>query len=68
MLQDSSHSEVRVEVPQPQQEQTPWQQPDQNGGQQQQQQQRQQNAPRRETESFLHQLRLGLVQMETQAV
>lgn len=70
MLQDSSHSEVRVEVPQPQQEQTPWQQPDQNGGQQQQQQQqqRQQNAPRREAESFLHQLRLGLVQMETQAV
>ncbi len=68
MLQDSTHTEVRVEVPQPQQEQTAWQQ-DQNGGQQQrQQQQQQQQQPRRETESFLHQLRLGLVQMETQAV
>ena len=69
MLQDSTHAEVRVEVPQPQQEQTAWQQPDQNGGQQQrQQQQQQQQQPRREAESFLHQLRLGLVQMETQAV
>lgn len=68
MLQDSTHAEVRVEVPQPQQEQTAWQQPDQNGGQQQRQQQQQQQQPRREAESFLHQLRLGLVQMETQAV
>ena len=69
MLQDNIHSEVRVEVPQPQQEQNLWQQPDQNGGQQQQQQQqRQQNTPRREAESFLHQLRLGLVEMESQAV
>lgn len=72
MLQDGSHSEVHVEVPQPHQEQTPWQQPDQNSGQQQQQQQQQQqhqqNASRREAESFLQQLRLGLVQMETQAV
>lgn len=69
MLQDSTHAEVRVEVPQPQQEQTAWQQ-EQNGGQQQrqQQQQQQQQQPRREAESFLHQLRLGLVQMETQAV
>lgn len=69
MLQDSSHGEVRIEVPQPQQNQSPWQQPDQDGGhQQQQQQQQQQHAPRQEAESFLHQLRLGLVQMDSEAV
>lgn len=70
MLQDSSQGEVRVEVPQPQQNQTPWQQPDQDGSrqQQQQQQQQQQHAPRQEAESFLHQLRLGLVQMDEEAV
>lgn len=70
MLQENVHGEVRVEVPQPQQEQNLWQQPDQNGGQQQQQQQqqREQNTPHKEVESFLHQLRLGLVEMESQAV
>lgn len=69
MLQDSSRGEVRIEVPQPQQNESPWQQPDQNGGhQQQQQQQQQQHAPRQEAESFLHQLRLGLVQMDGEAV
>ena len=68
MLQDSSRGEVRVEVPQPQQNQSAWQQPDQDGGGRQQQQQQQQHAPRQETESFFHQLRLGLVQMEEEAV
>lgn len=63
LLQDGTHSEVRVEVPQPQQNQQSWQQPDQEGGRQQQQQQQQQrHAPQQETESFLHQLRLGLVE------
>lgn len=61
LLQDGTHSEVRVEVPQPQQDQQLWQQPDQEGGRQQQQQQ-QRRAPQQETESFLHQLRLGLVE------
>ncbi len=65
LLQDGSHGEVRVEVAQPQSEQSAWQQPDQDGGQhQQQQQQPRRNTPPQETESFLHQLRLGLVQME----
>ena len=50
-----------MEVPQPQQDQQPWQHPDQEGGRQQQQQQ-QRHVPRQETESFLHQLRLGLVE------
>lgn len=69
MLQDSSRGEVRIEVPQPQQNESPWQQPDQDGGRQQQsQQQQQQHAPRQESESFLHQLRLGLVQMDEEAV
>lgn len=63
LLQDGTRGEVRVEVPQPQQDQQPWQQPDQEGGRQQQQQQQQQrHTPRQETESFLHQLRLGLVE------
>lgn len=62
LLQDGTRGEVRVEVPQPQQDQQPWQQPDQEGGRQQQQQQQQRHAPRQETESFLHQLRLGLVE------
>lgn len=69
MLQDSGRGEVRIDVPQPQQNESPWQQPDQNGRhQQQQQQQQQQHAPRQEAESFLHQLRLGLVQMDGEAV
>lgn len=63
LLQDGTRGEVRVEVPQPQQNQQLWQQPDQEGGrQQQQQQQQQQQTPRQETETFLHQLRLGLVE------
>ena len=70
LLQDGTHSEVRVEVSQPQQNQQPWQQPDQNGGQRQQQQQNQQpqQQQRQDAESFLHQLRLGLVELEAQAV
>lgn len=68
LLQDSTHSEVRVDVPQPQQGQQLWQQPDQDGGQRQQQQQQQQQQPRQETESFLHQLRLGLLQTTSEAV
>ena len=62
LLQDGTHNEVRVEVPQPQQDQQLWQQPDQESGRQQQQQQQQHRAARQETESFLHQLRLGLVE------
>ena len=60
MLQNTQHTEVRVEVQQPQQTQHSQQQPDQNGGQgreQQQQQRRQQADPER----FLQQLRLGLL-------
>lgn len=70
LLQDGTHSEVRVEVSQPQQNEQPWQQPDQNGGQRQQQQQNQQpqQQQRQDAESFLHQLRLGLVEREAQAV
>lgn len=68
MLQDSTRSEVRVEVPQPNQnQQQPWQQ-EQNGGQQQQQQQQQRQVPKQEAESFLHQLRLGLLQSVPEAV
>lgn len=71
ILQDNTHSEVRVQVAQPQENQSAWQHPDQDGGQQQQQQshqQQQRNTPRQEAETFLHQLRLGLVQKETDAV
>lgn len=60
MLQGTQHTEVRVEVQQPQQDQPSQQQPDQNGGRnqgQQQQQRRQQADPER----FLQQLRLGLL-------
>ena len=65
LLQDGGRAEVRVEVAQPQSEQNAWQQPDQDGGQRQQQQQQQRrNTPPQESESFLHQLRLGLVQQE----
>lgn len=70
MLQDSTRSEVRVEVPQPHQGQQPWQQPDQNGGQpqQQQQQHQQRQVPQQEADSFLQQLRLGLLQSAPEAV
>lgn len=70
ILQDSTRGEVRIQVAQPQENQSAWQHPDQDGGQQQQQQshQQQRNTPRQEAETFLHQLRLGLVQRETDAV
>lgn len=71
ILQDNTRSEVRIQVAQPQENQSAWQHPDQDGGQQQQQQshqQQQRNTPRQEAETFLHQLRLGLVQRETDAV
>lgn len=62
MLQGTQHTEVRVEVQQPQQDQPSQQQSDQNGGrnqgQQQQQEQRRQQA---DPERFLQQLRLGLL-------
>ena len=66
LLQDSSQAEVRVEVPQPQQNQQLWQQNQQQNGQnQQQQQQQQRQTPQQEADSFLHQLRLGLVGAQT---
>lgn len=70
LLQDSGRGQVRVEVPQPQQGQQLWQQNQENSHsqQQQQQQQQQQHAPRQETETFLHQLRLGLVGRDAYAV
>lgn len=64
LLQDSSNGQVRIEVAQPQEHQEAWQQFNQNGGQQQSQQQPQRHTPEPETEAFLQQLRLGLVQME----
>lgn len=69
LLQDNTHGEVQVQVTQPQQEQAAWQQDGQNGGQQQQRQQQQRRNPNQnESESFLHQLRLGLVQQSIQPV
>lgn len=69
LLQENTNSQVRVEVPQPQQSQSMWQQPDDQQQQQhQQQQQQQQHTPRQEAETFLHQLRLGLVENQTEAV
>lgn len=68
LLQDSNRGEVRVEVPQPQQGQQLWQQNEENSQRQQQQQQQQQHTPRQESETFLHQLRLGLVGMDARAV
>lgn len=64
MLQNSNGTQVRVEVSQAEQNQQPWQQPDQNGGQQQQQQQ--QPRQQRNTEDFLHQIRLGLLSMDVE--
>ena len=65
LLQSSTQSEVRVEVPQPQQsEQQPWKQPDQNGGQQQggDSQPQRQHREEQNTDDFLSQLRLGLLE------
>lgn len=66
MLQSSQQSEVRVEVQRPNQNEQPWQQPDQNGGQNGQngreRQDQDQQAP--DPERFLQQLRLGLIPVE----
>ena len=65
LLQNSAQGEVRVEVPQPQQsEQQPWKQPDQNGGQQQggDSQPQRQHREEQNTDDFLSQLRLGLLE------
>lgn len=67
LLQDGNHGQVRVEVPQPRQDQQSWQQQNQEGGRQQQQQQ-QRHAPQQDTEAFLHQLRLGLVDAGTEEI
>lgn len=61
MLQNTQHTEVRVEVQQPQQNQHSQQQPDQNGGQGREQQQQQQRRQQADPERFLQQLRLGLL-------
>lgn len=68
LLQDGNHGQVRVEVPQPRQDQQSWQQQNQEGGRQQQQQQQQRHAPQQDTETFLHQLRLGLVDAGTEEI
>lgn len=62
MLQNSQQGEVRVEVQRSQQNEQPWQQPDQNGGQNQEgrQQQERRRQPQA-AETFLQQLRLGLL-------
>lgn len=67
LLQDGNHGQVRVEVPQPRQDQQSWQQQNQEGGRQQQQQQ-QRHAPQQDAEAFLHQLRLGLVDAGTEEI
>lgn len=70
LLRDMNPGQVRVEVPQPQQSQQDpqfWQQEQQGGQQQQQQQQQRQQQSDQEAESFLHQLRLGLLDVEPQA-
>ena len=65
MLQNSGQGDVTVEVSQPRQDSQPWQQPDQDGGQGQNGQSRQQRQDsRRDTDSFLQQLRLGLSQQD----
>lgn len=61
MLQNTQHTEVRVEVQQPQQNQHSQQQPDQNGSQGREQQQQQQRRQQADPERFLQQLRLGLL-------
>ena len=64
LLQNSTHQEVRIEVPQSQQGQ---QQPEQqeSHGQQQGGSQRQRRENQSEQESFLQQLRLGLLHSES---
>lgn len=68
MLQGSSQGEVRVEVQRPQQNEQPWQQQNQQNGQQQGQPREQRQQHRQDAEDFLHQLRLGLIQVETERV
>lgn len=64
LLQSSSQGEVRVEVSHPQESQQPWQQPDSNGERQQGGYGRhpEQNRQQDDGESFLQQLRLGLLE------
>ena len=66
MLQNSQQGEVRIEIRQPDQNERPWQQPDQNGGQNGQEGRQQQERRRQpsDPERFLQQLRLGLVPAE----
>lgn len=66
LLQNTQHTEVRVEVQQPQQDQPSQQQPDQNGSHGRDQQQQQQHRQQTDPERFLQQLRLGL--LPTQAL
>ena len=68
MLQGSGQGEVRVEVQRPQQNEQPWQQQNQQNGQQQGQPREQRQQHRQDAEDFLHQLRLGLIQVETERV
>lgn len=68
MLQNSGQGEVQIEVPQPQQEDQLWQQPDQQQGQNQGGQPREQQNRKQNSDDFLQQIRLGLFQMETQQV
>ena len=68
MLREVNPGQVRVEVSQPQQSQQDpqfWQQ-DQQGSHQQQQQQHRQQQSDQDADSFLHQLRLGLLDVESQ--
>ena len=69
MLQNGSQQEVRIEVAHPQESGRSWQQTDQNGGGQNGQPQEQHRDPKREeSENFLHQLKLGLLEQETAPV
>lgn len=69
MLQHSGQGEVRVEVPQPKQDNQPWQQPDQHDGQNQRDpSQNRQQERRQQSDDFLQRFRLGLFQGELQAI
>ena len=69
MLQHSGQGEVRVEVPQPKQDNQPWQQPDQHEGQNRgDQSQSRQQERRQQSDDFLQRFRLGLFQGELQAI
>lgn len=64
MLQNSGQGDVRIEIPQPRQEDQTWQQPDQNNGQHQGDQAKEQQRQQQNTEDFLQQMRLGIFQQE----